>query len=64
MWLEPGSEQPAAVELEIEPDTAHPDGDGAGGSILRVREVPLQPRTETRPSWLPAVPQARALARL
>jgi uncharacterized protein YndB with AHSA1/START domain len=46
VWTAPGSEAPSSVELEIDDDADIDDG-----SILRVREVRIEPRWEPRPAW-------------
>jgi uncharacterized protein YndB with AHSA1/START domain len=58
VWVAPGSSTPSSVELEIEP------GDDGGGSILRVREVRIEPRWDERPAWFTSNPRACAGTRV
>ncbi|MDQ1468434.1 MAG: hypothetical protein QOH10_2849 [Actinomycetota bacterium] len=71
VWLAPGSDAPSSVELVIDgdgdgtedDDTEDYDTEDAGGSVLYVREVLIQPRWETPPAWLAAPPRACASSR-
>ncbi|HEX4492266.1 MAG TPA: SRPBCC domain-containing protein [Acidimicrobiia bacterium] len=57
VWIAPGSDTPSSVELEIDDDV---DSDDGCGSILRVREVRIEPRWEPRPDWFTPAPRACA----
>jgi uncharacterized protein YndB with AHSA1/START domain len=55
VWIAPGTDSPSSVELVIEGDDDR--------SILRVREVRIEPRWDARPAWFASSARGCAGAR-